>query len=43
MQWQPLLVIIGFAVNRNLNYWSLFGLIPLLAAMMATGIGTNDG
>ncbi|WP_334757860.1 hypothetical protein [Nostoc sp.] len=23
----------GFVVNGNLNYWSLFGLIPLLAAI----------
>jgi hypothetical protein len=26
--------------NGNLNYWSLFGLIPLLAAIMARGIDT---
>ncbi|MCC5605042.1 DUF2214 family protein [Nostoc favosum] len=31
----------GFVVNENLNYWSLFGLIPLLAAIMARGIRTN--
>ncbi|MEH2022792.1 hypothetical protein [Nostoc sp.] len=31
----------GFVVNGNLNYWSLFGLILLLAATMARGIGTN--
>ncbi|MEH2058306.1 MAG: hypothetical protein V7K97_19545 [Nostoc sp.] len=28
----------GFVVNENLNYWSLFSLIPLLAAIMARGI-----
>ncbi|WP_375474798.1 hypothetical protein [uncultured Nostoc sp.] len=29
----------GFVVNGNLNYWSLFGLISLLAAIMAKGTG----
>ncbi|WP_141699709.1 hypothetical protein [Nostoc sp. KVJ20] len=32
----------GFVINRNLNYWSLFSFIPLLAAIMAKGIGTRD-
>ncbi|QMS92346.1 hypothetical protein HUN01_33925 [Nostoc edaphicum CCNP1411] len=27
----------GFVVNGNLNYWSLFSFIPLLAAIMAKG------
>ncbi|NDJ25686.1 hypothetical protein GS682_29660 [Nostoc sp. B(2019)] len=32
-----------FMTNGNLNYWSLFGFISLLAATMARAIGTSLG